>query len=266
MNRIDGRVALVSGAGRGIGAATARKLAEAGGKLVLTDLEAPEATAAAIRDAGGEALALAHDVGDEAGWEATMAAAEEAFGALHIAVNNAGVYISGKIEDSTLEEWHRLSRVNQDGVFLGTKWAIRTIKKHVGPDTMSGAIVNLSSIAGLVGSPLTALYSMSKAGVHLFSKSAAMECGRFGYNIRVNTVHPGVIATTAMATQVFDEFSARAGRNDNERIKERMTALHPLGRLGHEDDIASGILFLVSNDSSFMTGTELVVDGGYTAQ
>lgn len=266
MNRIDGSVALVSGAGRGIGAATARLLAKAGARLVVSDLEAPAATAQAIREAGGEAVDLAHDVSDEAAWEAAVAVAEDAYGALHIVVNNAGVFVSGRIEDSSLDEWHRLSRVNQDGVFLGTKWAIRTIKRHVGPDTPSGAIVNLSSVAGLVGSPLTALYSMSKAGVHLFSKSAALECGRLGYNIRVNTIHPGVIATTAMATQVFDEYATRGGRNDPEHVKERLRQLHPIGRLGHEDDIARGILFLVSEDAGFMTGTELVVDGGYTAQ
>lgn len=265
MNRIDGRVALVTGAGRGIGAATARLLAAAGGQVFATDLEPPAATVAAIEAAGGKARAGALDVRDEAAWEATMRAVEDGFGALHIVVNNAGLFVSGRIEDATLAEWHRLAAVNMDGVFLGTKWAIRTIKRHVGPDTPAGAIVNLSSVAGLIGSPLTALYSMSKAGVHLFSKSAAMECGRLGYNIRVNTIHPGVIETD-MARQVFDQFSARGGRSDPDRVREGLRRLHPIGRLGGADDIARGILFLVSDDSSFMTGTELVVDGGYTAQ
>lgn len=266
MNRIDGRVALVTGAGRGIGAATARLLAAAGGQVYATDVAAPTETVQAIEAAGGKARAAALDVRDEAAWKSAMAEVEAAFGALHIVVNNAGLFISGKIEDSTLEEWHRLAAVNLDGVFLGTKWAIRTIKRHVGPDTPSGAIVNLSSIAALTGSPLTALYSMSKAGVHLFSKSAAMECGRFGYNIRVNTIHPGVIGTTQMAQQVFDEYAARGGSTDTDRIRESLRRLHPIGRLGDEREVAKGILFLVSEDSAFMTGTELVVDGGYTAQ
>jgi NAD(P)-dependent dehydrogenase (short-subunit alcohol dehydrogenase family) len=234
---------------------------------VVADLDVAAAsdTAEAIRAAGGEALNLGLDVREEASWAQAVDATLDSFGALHILVNNAGLMLTRSIEETSLDDWRRLTAVNLDGVFLGTRLGMATIKRFVGPQTPSGAIVNLSSMAALVGSVLTGAYSATKAGVHLFSKCAALECARFGYNIRVNTVHPGVIATTSMGAQVFEDFGA-AGRRGPEETRERLRRMHPIGRLGTAEDVARGILFLASADSGFMTGTELVVDGGFTAQ
>jgi NAD(P)-dependent dehydrogenase (short-subunit alcohol dehydrogenase family) len=264
MNRVDGKVALVSGAARGIGAETAALLAKAGAKVVLTDLmeEAGQATAEKIHQAGAETLFLRHDVTREADWERVVKAAVDRFGGLDILVNNAGVYRYAKLEEMSVEDYDLLCNANLKGVFLGTKHAIR-VMKHRPKSADSAAIVNLSSVAGLVGSPLSAIYSMTKGGVRLLTKSTALEVTQLGYNIRCNSIHPGVIDTD-MAGQVVERWQS-AGMAANE-IRGFLTNLHPLGRLGQPIDIARGILFLASNDSAFMTGTELVVDGGWTAR
>jgi len=264
MNRVDGKVALVTGAARGIGAETAKLLAEAGAAVVLTDVlaERGEATANEIAQAGGRALFLHHDVTREAEWARVIQTAVERFGGLHILVNNAGIYRYGKLEEMPVEVFDAVCEVNLKGVFLGTKHAIRVMKAT--PKTADAAsIVNLSSVAGLIGSPLTGVYSLTKGGVRLFTKSTALEVAHLGYNIRCNSVHPGVIETD-MATQVVDRWQ-RAGMAPDQ-VQAFMTGLHPLGRIGQPLDIARGILFLASNDSAFMTGSELVIDGGWTAR
>ena len=266
---LTGKIALVTGAARGLGAAIAETLAREGARVVVTDMRADEGQATADRIAGdgGDAIFIAHDVTDEAQWEAVVAAAEETFGALHILVNNAGVAPAGDyIEDLALEDWRRVVAIDLDSVFLGCKHAIRTIKKHTSP-AVGGAIINISSIMSMVGFPRNADYNSAKGGVRLLTKVAALECAEKGYNIRVNSVHPGFI-DTALVRDAVDRGTKRPDAvvtSANEMI-DLLVMAHPLGRLGAAKDIADAVLFLASDRAAFMTGTELVVDGGYTAR
>jgi len=265
MNRVDGKVAIVTGAARGIGAQTAKLLAEAGAAaVVVTDLreELGQGVAETIAQAGAKSLFLRQDTTSEADWERVVGETVKRFGGLNILVNNAGIYSYAKLEEMTVEQYDALSNVNLKGVFLGTKHAIRAMKA-IPKGAESGAIVNLSSVAGLVGSPLSAVYSMTKGGVRLLTKSTALEVAQLGYNIRCNSIHPGVIDTDMAGLVVQRWESAGVGANE---VRGFLTNLHPLGRLGQPIDIARGILFLASSDSSFMTGSELVVDGGWTAK
>ncbi len=196
---------------------------------------------------------------NEASWAEAMDATVKKYGKLDVLVNNAGVFVGKGVEEATLEEWHRLVAVNLTGVVLGTRAALPHLKKS------RGCIVNTASIAGLVGSQLDPLYSLTKGGVTTFTKSTALEFGRKGYGIRVNSIHPGVIDTD-MGQQTFAMRARALGSNDTEATRKVSTGMHPIGRLGVADDVAKGIVFLASDDASFMTGSGLVVDGGYTAQ
>ncbi len=266
MNRLDGKVAFLSGAARGIGAETAKLMASVGAKVALGDMldERGRQTAKEIEAAGGQALYVSLDVTQEASWAAAMDATVKKFGGLDILVNNAGIFNGKGVEDATMDEWHRLVAVNLTGVVLGTRAALPHLKKSGAANPQGAAIVNLASIAGLVGSQLDPLYSLTKGGVTLFTKSAALEFGRKGYKIRVNSIHPGLIETD-MGQQTFVMRAKQVGTNDTEKAREATLALHPIGRLGVANDIAKGIVFLASDDSSFMTGAGLVVDGGWTA-
>jgi 3(or 17)beta-hydroxysteroid dehydrogenase len=256
MNRLDGKVTFLSGAARGIGGATAKLMAEAGAKVAIGDvLDEPGRKLA--REIGATYVHL--DVTQEASWSAAMDATLKAYGKLDVLVNNAGVFNGKGVEDATIEEWNRLVAVNLTGVVLGTRAALPHLRKT------KGNIVNLASVAGLVGSQLDPLYSLTKGGVTLFTKSTALEFGRKGYGVRVNSIHPGVIDTD-MGQQTFAMRAQQLGSNDTEATRKTSTAMHPIGRLGLADDIARGIVFLASDDASFMTGSGLVVDGGYTAQ
>ena len=262
MNRLDGKVAFLSGAARGIGGATAKLMTEAGAKVVIGDV-LDEVGAKHAREIGATYLHL--DVTQEASWAAAMDATFKAHGKLDVLVNNAGIFNGKGVEEASLDEWNRLVAVNLTGVVLGTRAALPHLKES-GPKSPHGAaIVNLASIAGLVGSQLDPLYSLTKGGVTLFTKSTALEFGRKGYRIRVNSIHPGVIDTD-MGQQTFVMRAKAAGTNDTEKARQSSIAMHPIGRLGMADDIAKGIVFLASDDSSFMTGSALVVDGGLTAQ
>ena len=267
MNRLDGKVALISGAARGIGAATAARMCEAGAKVVIGDVleETARETVRAICASGGECSFVALDVTSADSWKAAIATTVERHGELSVLVNNAGVFVGRDIENSSLEDWRRLCDVNLTGVFLGTKLALEELRKAAVGKEGGSVIVNLASIAGLVGSQLDPLYSMTKGGVTLFTKSAALEFAHKGYGIRVNSVHPGVIDTD-MGAQTFVSRAAQRGSNDVERARAAATSMHPIGRLGRADDIAKGIVFLASDDSGFMTGAGLVLDGGMTAQ
>lgn len=267
MNSLDGKVALISGGARGIGAETARLMSEAGAKVVVGDVLAGPAreTVAAIREAGGDAAFVELDVTSETAWSAAVSEAVSSYGKLDVLVNNAGMFLGRDFEEATLEDWHRLVAVNLTGVFLGTKLAAPALREAGRESPHGSAIVNLSSIAGIVGSPLDPLYSMTKGGVTLFTKSTALAFARKGDRIRVNSVHPGVIETE-MGAQTFVRRMAMMKSNEVDLGREAARQVHPIGRLGEPDDVARTIVFLTSDDAKFMTGSALVVDGGLTAQ
>jgi NAD(P)-dependent dehydrogenase (short-subunit alcohol dehydrogenase family) len=267
MNRLDGKVALVSGAARGIGAETARLMVEAGARVAVCDVldDRGRETASAIAGVEGTAVYLHLDVTGEENWSEAIAATVARFGRLDILVNNAGMFLGKGVEEASLDEWHRLCAVNLTGVFLGTKLALPVLRESAQKSAHGSAIVNLASIAGLVGSQLDPLYSLTKGGVTLFTKSTALEFARKGYRIRVNSIHPGVIQTD-MGEQTFAARARNRGSNDIEAARQVAQSAHPIGRLGTPTDIAKGIVFLASDDAAFMTGAGLVVDGGLTAQ
>jgi NAD(P)-dependent dehydrogenase (short-subunit alcohol dehydrogenase family) len=256
MNRVKNKVALVTGAGLGLGRAAALMLAREGARVIVTDRLEKEgaATADAIVNAGGEAMFLSQDVAKEEDWVNVIKATLSRFGGLDILVNNAGVAHAGNVETTTLEDWRWLMSINLDGVFLGVKHAVGAMKVRGG-----GSIINLSSIEGLIGDPNLAAYDASKGGVRLLTKSAALHCARAGYKIRVNSVHPGYILTPMVEGYV-------GAQADPAKARSEIAALHPLGHIGEPDDIAYGIVYLASDESKFVTGSELVIDGGYTAQ
>ncbi len=267
MNRLDGKVALISGGARGIGGETARLMSTVGAKVVVGDIldDVGRETVASINKAGGEAVYVNLDVTSEASWVAAVAEATGKFGKLDILVNNAGIFLGRDFEEVALAEWHKLVAVNLTGVFLGTKLAAPALRESGRNSPHGSAIVNLASIAGIVGSPSDPLYSMTKGGVTLFTKSTALAFGRKGDRIRVNSVHPGVIETD-MGEQTFVRRMALIRSNDIEAARENSRQMHPIGRLGNADDIARAIVFLASDDAKFMTGSAMVVDGGVTAQ
>jgi len=265
MNRIDGKVALISGAGQGIGAKTAEVLAEAGAVVIVTDINESSGFAVAekIKNAGYRTVFEQLDVTKEENWKDVMARTCEEFGGLDILVNNAGVELIKPIAMITLEDWHWICRINLDGVFLGTKYGILAMTSGSIKRPKGGSIINLSSVAGLVGTAFQSAYNMTKGGVRLFTKSAALECAALQNGIRVNSVHPGVIKTP-MGEELVLAFS-RFGLSV-EAARENIRSQHPIGRLGEPEDIARAILYLASDDASFVTGAELVVDGGLTAK
>ena len=266
MNRLDGKVAFLSGAARGIGGATAKLMASVGAKVAIGDIldERGKQTAREIQDAGGQALYVGLDVTQEASWRFALDATVNSFGKLDVLVNNAGIFNGKGVEEASLDEWNKLVAVNLTGVVLGTRAALPHLKASGQNSEHGSAIVNLASIAGLVGSQLDPLYSLTKGGVTLFTKSTALEFGRKGYGIRVNSIHPGLIETD-MGQKTFVMRAQQVGTNDTEQARKASLALHPIGRLGMAEDIAKGIVFLASDDASFMTVAGLVVDGGWTA-
>jgi NAD(P)-dependent dehydrogenase (short-subunit alcohol dehydrogenase family) len=240
----------------GIGQACAELLAAEGAAVAVTDREVDMGRAVAdkITAAGGRAIFIEHDVSLEEQWIHAVSETVGALGKLDILVNNAGVGRVGDVEHTSLKEWRDLLAVNLDGVFLGIKHAIPPMR-----DAGGGSIINLSSIEGLVGDPTLAAYNASKGAVRLLTKSAALYCAKSGSKIRVNSVHPGYIWTPMVQHAV--EASGNA-----EEMRRSLESLHPIGHLGEAIDIAYGVLYLASDESKFMTGAELVIDGGYTAQ
>ena len=259
MGQIDGKVALVTGGANGIGAAIARTFAREGGSIVLTDLDDArgEALAAELVQTGARALYLQQDVTDERRWPQVIDAVAERFGRLDALVANAGIAIRGPIVDMTLADWRHQQAVNLDGVFLAFKHAVPLMRRSGG-----GSIVMMSSVAGLRGAPGLAGYCATKGGVRLFAKAAAMECATAGDHIRVNSVHPGIIATDIWSRMVNGGGNER--RNAPLDPHELAAVATPLGFAGAAEDIANGVLFLVSDASRYMTGSELVIDGGMT--
>jgi NAD(P)-dependent dehydrogenase (short-subunit alcohol dehydrogenase family) len=258
MDRVRGKIAIVTGGALGLGAASARMLAREGATVVVTDLKDSEGKEVVkkINDKGGKALYLHHDVSREDEWEAVLARTVKEFGRLDVLVNNAGVAYSTLPEEQTLEKWRWLMSINLDGVFLGTKHAIRAMKQH---PPKGGSIINLSSIEGLVGDPELGAYDASKGGVRLYTKSVAIYCAREKLNIRVNSIHPGYIWTPMVENYLREHGDVGEGR-------KAADALHPIGHIGEPDDIAYGVVYLASDESKFVTGAELIIDGGFTAQ
>jgi NAD(P)-dependent dehydrogenase (short-subunit alcohol dehydrogenase family) len=267
MGRVADKVALVTGGGAGIGRATALKLAGEGAAVAVTDRDeaAASATAEAIGAAGGKALAIRHDVTDETGWHRAVNETMSRYGKLDILINNAGVGTSKPLLDLSLAEWRSVLSVNLDGVFLGTRIGIEAMREAATRKRdRHGSIVNISSILGLVGLPECAAYSASKGAVRLFTKTVALESEALGWKVRVNSVHPGFI-WTPMNEQSMKVLADRAG-SDVATQRATIGALHPMNRFGEAEEVANGVLFLASDESSFRTGAELVLDGGYTAR
>lgn len=253
MGRLNGKVALISGGARGLGAAMGRRFAKEGAKVALADVDVAAARAVAA-GIGADAKAYALDVTDEAAWDKVVAEVVADFGGLTTVINNAGIARMGNVEECTLKDWRDTMHVNLDGVFLGTRAGIRAMKSRGG-----GSIINISSIYGLVGSEAFPAYNASKGGVRIFTKSAALHCAKAGYEIRVNSVHPTFIATD-MVIGVARE------SGDQPAFLAALAKLHPFGRLCDPEDVASMCVYLASDDSRNQTGAEFLVDGGFTAQ
>jgi NAD(P)-dependent dehydrogenase (short-subunit alcohol dehydrogenase family) len=255
VNRVAGKVALVTGAGMGLGRASALLLAAEGAKVVVTDIDATAAqqTADLITWGRGESLHIQHDVSIPEAWPPVMDAVATRFGRLDVLVNNAGIAIARNIEDTTLAEWRRTMAVNLDGVFFGCQEGIKLMKQSGG-----GSIINLSSIDGIIGEADLAAYCASKGGVRTLTKAVAVHCAEQRYGIRCNSIHPGYIWTPQTENYLRD-----LGKLDQE--KARALARHPIGFLGEPNDIAYMVLYLASDESKFVTGSEMVVDGGYLA-
>ncbi len=248
--RMEGKVAFISGGARGIGAAISRLLAFEGASVVIGDILEAEgiATETRIREAGGQARFVHMDVRDEGQWGHALEAVVARFGSLDVLVNNAGISTPQGVEDITVETWDRIMNVNAKSVFLGTKFAIPEMLNSGG-----GSIVNISSEQGIVGSPTgNSAYHASKGAVRLFTKSVALRYAAKG--IRVNSVHPGPVETPMLMS----------GFQDDQRWDEMVSKV-PMGRVGQPEEVAYGVLFLASDESSFITGAELVIDGGFIA-
>lgn len=263
---LAGKVALITGAGAGIGRACSLALARAGARVMATDLDEAAAakTAALAAEEGLKVSASQQDVCDEAGWQEAIAATIEALGGFDVLVNNAGIHQGCLLEADTLDNVRRLHRVNVDSVFLGMKYAAVAMKPG-GAAGRGGSIVNLSSVAGMMGHPLESAYGATKGAVRVYTKHAAVEFGALGYGIRVNSVHPGLIETE-MGGHLLEGFVSNGLAESVEQAREMVHALTPLGRLGTADEVANVVHFLVSDAASYVTGAEYTVDGGATAK
>jgi 3(or 17)beta-hydroxysteroid dehydrogenase len=255
MARLDGKIAFISGAGRGIGLATAQRFVEEGAIVTLSDING-EAAEQAAAELGGEAEGLQQDVRDPDGWQQVMDHVTSKHGGLDILVNNAGILATENtqnVETTEMAQWRALQDVNVDGVMMGCQAAVAAMKASGG-----GSIINLSSVAALIGTPQLFAYGASKGAVRQMTKSVAVHCARAGYGIRCNSVHPGLIQTD-MGDAVLALDNGDVARN-----KEARRVFVPMGELGEARDIANAILFLASDESRYITGAELVVDGGFT--
>lgn len=252
MGRVEGKIALITGAGMGLGLATATLLAREGARLVLTDIHPGHLEKAVenLRAAGAEVRGIVHDTSSPEDWARVEADVRATEGRLDILVNNAGIAPIGTIESCDMDQWRRCMAVNADGVFLGCKTAVALMKAH------GGSIINLSSIDGIIGEADLAAYCASKGAVRTLTKAVAVHCAEQSYGIRCNSIHPGYIWTPQTENYL-------AGLGTLEAEKAKALARHPIGRLGKPEDIAYMVLYLASDESSFVTGAEMVVDGGY---
>jgi 3(or 17)beta-hydroxysteroid dehydrogenase len=252
MGRVEDKVAIVTGAASGIGRGCAELLAREGARVVLTDVT-EDAGREAAKAIGGDAVFVGHDVSDEASWRAVIDATLARFGRLDVLLNNAGIIIVADVESTTVEQWRKIMAVNAEGVFLGCKHAIPVMRRSGG-----GSIINISSTAGLVGTPAFAAYSASKGAVRILTKTVAAHCREKGDGIRCNSIHPGGIDTPMVA-------AITRSRQSNISDIEQLAAPGRAVGYGQPHDIGYLVLYLASDESRFMTGAELAIDGGLTA-
>lgn len=256
MGRVDGKIALVTGAAQGLGAAIAVMLANEGASVALTDIrmEGARNVAADINHIHpNRAIAIEHDVADENAWQGVLQQVRSDLGGLNILVNNAGIGSIASVEDESYENWRRVHAVDLDSVFLGCKYAVPIIA-----DCGGGSIINISSISGIIAGHNLAAYNSAKAAVRHLSKSVALHCARAGNNIRCNSVHPVFIDTPILDGMAQD--------GDRDAALQKLGRQVPLGRVGQPDDVAYAVLYLASDESSFVTGSEIKVDGGISAR
>lgn len=258
--RVDGKVALITGGAQGLGEAAARMLAKEGARVVITDvnLEGAQKVAEQINEKRkGAAIAIQHDVTKEEQWIHALAQTHKMFGGLHVLVNNAGIGLTKDFLEVSLDEWRKVHAIDLDGVFMGCKAAIPLMAKTVKDGPLGGSIINISSISGIIAGHNMAAYNSAKAAVRHLSKSVALYCAKRNLNVRSNSVHPVFIATPILDGLV--------GRYGKEEAYAKLARQVPLGKIGEPDDIAYAILYLASDESKFVTGAELKVDGGISA-
>lgn len=256
--RCEGKLALVTGGAQGLGRAHCMRLADEGARVLATDIngEGAAETAAMINAAHGDgtAFALAHDVTDPAQWEAAVDTAREQMGGLNVLVNNAGIGVAGNIETCSFDDWNRCFDINVNSIFHGCQKALPLMREHA-----PGSIINISSIAGLIASDTMPAYNASKASVWMLSKSIALHCAKMNMQIRCNSVHP-----TFVDTPILDG-TAKAHAIDKGILMEKLARQIPLKFVGEPDDIANAVVYLASDESRFMTGAEIKLDGGISA-
>ena len=253
MGRIEGKTALVTGAASGIGLQTSIRLAEEGARVMMTDINLMEGLQQAEK-LGANATFLKLDITEEEEWISVLNETVKRFDRLDILVNSAGMVLIADVEQITLEDWRKVHAVNLDGTFLGCKHGVRVMKEFG-----AGSIINLSSVSGMIGGFNLAAYNSSKGAVRMLTKSVALHCARAGYGIRCNSIHPTFIETPMLESMIRDS-------PDPEKARQTLVRQVPLRRIGKPDDVANMIVYLASDESTFVTGTEMVIDGGVIAQ
>ena len=253
MGRLEGKTALVTGAASGIGLQTSIRLAEEGALVMMTDINHEEGLQQAEK-LGANATFLKLDITEEEEWISVLDETVKRFGRLDILVNSAGMVLIADVEQITLEDWRKVHAVNLDGTFLGCKHGVRVMKEFG-----AGSIINLSSVSGMIGGFNLAAYNSSKGAVRMLTKSVALHCARAGYGIRCNSIHPTFIETPMLESMILDS-------PDPEKARQTLVRQVPLRRIGKPDDVSNMIVYLASDESTFVTGTEMVIDGGVIAQ